>query len=145
MVANERCTPLLDLTACRFCLLSWYRFRVSLVLLTSHPSLPSYGPFLGRTQVASLNTTRLLMGALSPSIHPPLSLVLHIGDLSYAKGYDYQWDEFLSQNQAIMKVFLPLTFFPCLFHPLYSTLRFSVLLNRPLFQISSPLPLLLPF
>lgn len=24
---------------------------------------------------------------------PPLSLVLHIGDLSYARGYDAQWDE----------------------------------------------------
>lgn len=24
---------------------------------------------------------------------PPLSLILHIGDLSYARGYDAQWDE----------------------------------------------------
>jgi len=62
--------------------------------------------------VASLNTTRLLLQALasSPSLppsRPPLSLVLHIGDLSYARGYDYQWDEFLAQNEDIMKVPLP--------------------------------------
>ncbi|GAB5031736.1 inactive purple acid phosphatase 27-like [Nannochloropsis oceanica] len=56
-------------------------------------------------EVASLNTTRLLLRALSSSIsRPPLSLVLHIGDLSYARGYDYQWDEFLAQNEDIMKV-----------------------------------------
>ena len=34
-------------------------------------------------------------GALGrdPRQEPPLSLVLHIGDLSYARGYDAQWDE----------------------------------------------------
>ncbi|KAM3571335.1 hypothetical protein VYU27_006628 [Nannochloropsis oceanica] len=60
---------------------------------------------MGGEEVASLNTTRLLLRALSSSIsRPPLSLVLHIGDLSYARGYDYQWDEFLAQNEDIMKV-----------------------------------------
>jgi len=44
----------------------------------------------------------------NPLSRPPLSLVLHIGDLAYAKGYDYQWDSFFTQNEKIMKVsFLP--------------------------------------
>ncbi len=43
-----------------------------------------------RTQVASLNTTRLLLAALlqeddSKGGQPPLSLVVQIGDLSYAQ------------------------------------------------------------
>jgi hypothetical protein len=57
-------------------------------------------------QVASLNTTKLLLAALDDdtSDSPPLSLVIHVGDLSYAQGFDAQWDEYFSQIEPIAKV-----------------------------------------
>ncbi len=33
------------------------------------------------------------VGADAGGVEPQLGLVLHIGDLSYARGYDAQWDE----------------------------------------------------
>ncbi|KAG5181266.1 hypothetical protein JKP88DRAFT_346667 [Tribonema minus] len=49
---------------------------------------------------ASLQTVSLLARMLDPPAaapQPPLGLVLHIGDISYARGFDVQWDEFFDQ------------------------------------------------
>ncbi len=54
----------------------------------------------GRGQLGSLNTSRAIaadvMGAERAGTAPP-DAVLHIGDLSYARGYAPIWDEFMSQ------------------------------------------------
>lgn len=58
----------------------------------------------------SLNTTQLLLAALeghnnndndSNNNDPPLSLVVQIGDLSYAEGFDAQWDGYFHQIQPV--------------------------------------------
>lgn len=39
-------------------------------------------------------------GEIAGGAEPQLGLVLHIGDLSYARGYDAQWDE-VSERRAV--------------------------------------------
>ncbi|CAM9187858.1 unnamed protein product [Ectocarpus fasciculatus] len=40
-------------------------------------------------------------GATGGAEEPQLGLVLHIGDLSYARGYDAQWDEYMDQIKHV--------------------------------------------
>ncbi|XP_064404192.1 uncharacterized protein LOC135349586 [Halichondria panicea] len=47
-------------------------------------------------QQPALNTTKLVLGQLDRT-----DLVLHIGDISYARGYASVWDEFFDQIQAV--------------------------------------------
>ena len=46
-------------------------------------------------EINALNTTRRMVSELQ-STTPP-TLVLHIGDISYAVGYEAEWDQFLTQ------------------------------------------------
>lgn len=70
----------------------------------THLSLPTRTNEQTNKQVASLNTTKLLLAALEHDQQPALSLVVHVGDLSYAEGYDAKWDEYFSQIEPVAKV-----------------------------------------
>lgn len=52
----------------------------------------------GQGELGSWNTTALLMTEVLSSVS---SMVLHIGDLSYAVGYSSEWDEFMGQIEAV--------------------------------------------
>ncbi|CAM9462002.1 unnamed protein product [Discosporangium mesarthrocarpum] len=61
-----------------------------------------------KMEVPALRTMKLLQehmsggrGLGSEGSTPELGLVLHIGDLSYARGYDTQWDEFMDQISPV--------------------------------------------
>lgn len=53
----------------------------------------------------SINTTRRIESEVNGTDYTlPLSLVLHIGDISYAVGYMAEWDNFLAQVQPVASV-----------------------------------------
>ncbi|GFR45131.1 hypothetical protein Agub_g6511 [Astrephomene gubernaculifera] len=62
------------------------------------------GSLEGSEMFASLNTTRRMAaegGGAAGGVGAPYSLLLHNGDLSYARGYGTQWDNFMHQIQPL--------------------------------------------
>eukprot|EP00752_Nemacystus_decipiens_P007459 g6665.t1 len=66
------------------------------------PSLGTMGILKDHLRGVKVRTGGL-GGAASAAgaVEPQLGLVLHIGDLSYARGYDAQWDEFLEEIEPV--------------------------------------------
>ncbi|KAG2498630.1 hypothetical protein HYH03_003377 [Edaphochlamys debaryana] len=60
------------------------------------------GSLVGSEMVASLNTTSRMAKHLGGA--DPVGLLLHNGDLSYARGYGSQWDNFFHQIEPIASV-----------------------------------------
>ncbi|EFJ46276.1 hypothetical protein VOLCADRAFT_105635 [Volvox carteri f. nagariensis] len=56
------------------------------------------GSLEGSEMIPSLNTTRRMIEEAAAS---PYSLLLHIGDISYARGYSTQWDNFMHQIEPL--------------------------------------------